>query len=329
MNEADLDTLLFRASRRLRAQRAIRTGLLVLAFGILISSATILWARFNPQHGWLVGASLLAPPTCALAAMLMAFLRYHPQQHDVAMQLDQRAKSEEHLLTWVDLRDRKSQLEPLQRGFQDAQRAATLRAASEFQLSRLMPLSLPDWSRSMLLAVLLLCCALLVPARNPAARKAFVEKDDLPGMALSAGGGGAEKGRGPSGKPPKPPIVVNLSKEDLGKLRLIAFSNAPKEVKTQSLKDLKTKLGDAPRSQLPPEIRDLLAELEADTGTEEKPEDKTPGSAQRAGTSPAETDPAAKAGADAVAVAEFPEKAFSLVRDQFKDVRAQLENYYK
>jgi hypothetical protein len=328
MTEADLDALLAGAARRVRVQRALRMGLLVLGLSTLAASGLIFWARINSHNTWLVNGALAAPLIAAGIALLAAFIRYHPNLQTVAMLIDERAHSDEHLVTWLDLRSRNDDnLDPLQRDFRDAQRTATLKKAGAFQISQLLPLRLPEWSRAILLAVLLLCCALLVPSQSNASRKlTLAPKDDSLNISLSQSGGG---GGGPGGRQNKQAVIVNLSKEDIGKLRLIAFGNAPKETRLQAHKDMKSKLGNIPRSQLLPEVRDILAELEKDTGEQDKPDEKTASSAQRMGTSNPGQDSTSKGQGAAVEVPDYPERAFSAVRENFSDVDAPLTKYYR
>jgi hypothetical protein len=332
MNEADLELLLASASRRIRAQRAIRMSLLVLAFSILGASLLILWARINPQYQWLIAIAMAVPPVGATLSLIISFIRYIPRLQTVALTVDRHAHSDEHLVTWLDLRGRNDgDLEPLRRDFRDAQRTATLQKAATFQVSRLLPLRLPDWSRAILLAVLLMCCALLVPPKNLAARNAAgPAKDEGADLADSSGGGGGSGGEKKPRNPNVPSVVINVSHEEMDKWRLLAQFDGNKEMQLQALKDARAKLGNIPLSQLPDNVRDLLSQLERKTGSAEKSEDKSAGNVQRTGPANPGEDPSGKIPGGAVIIADYNnEKAFSAVRDKFSDVEVQLERYYR
>ena len=120
MNEAGLENLLLRGAWRLRAQRALGAGLAAFGVGVVLASTLIFILRlFPPGQGSLAGAgtalvqaTLVLPLLFAVAALVLAYVRFHPLLETVALRMDARAGTAEHLVTWHQLRGAKQTPSP-------------------------------------------------------------------------------------------------------------------------------------------------------------------------------------------------------------------------
>jgi len=216
--------------------------------------------------------------------------------------------------------------EELRRAFREAQSAATLALGARFDPRRLLPIRLPEWSRALWLALLLLCCALLMPPRVRASR--------LPGLSETGGLAGLRDGAGLNGGPAagsRAPHVQVLNPTDLLVFQLKATDPLlPAAAKAELLKELLKKIGNVPESELSPEVRELLNMLRSEvaskdgggkTGTEEgRQQGKANGEPSEGAANPL---------AGAAQIPDFTERAMAAVEQNFGDVREQLGKYYK
>src|SRR5437868_3093483 len=129
MTETDLETLLHDGARRLRLQRALRMGLAALGGGLLLAAVLIFLFRLFPLNSStmpgaqmaLIQFALFLPIVTAAAVAIAIYQVTNPELSNVALLLDRRADSKEHLVTWFQFRSA-SAIEP---GFRTAQLAAT------------------------------------------------------------------------------------------------------------------------------------------------------------------------------------------------------------
>ena len=340
MTEADLDILLNRAGRRLRMERAVRRALLAFGVCLLAAAAVVLWVRlaaapFRTAEGGcatsrIITAAIIAPPICALIFLLLAYWQYRPAMRYVAYLLDRRAGIKEHLVTWHELRQiPDAALNELQRGFRAAQRACTLQRADGFSVRRLIPIRLPDWSRSLGLALLLLCCALLTPPQaaapagsaSPGSEAAGRQATRWTSARLSEMAQGTEQ----------TPRVQVLSPTD-NKMICLELTDPDKslEEKAEIVKKLEAKLGGLPPSALSPELQQAYEALRQELDKKNAAQAKTaPSSAQTVGAAnPAEKNPI-NTNEGAAKIENLRVKAFSAIRQNYTDVQEQLERYYK
>jgi hypothetical protein len=323
MTERDLETLIERGTRRMRAQHALRVALATFGITLLVAAAGILIVRWTAAGNTWAGSSLLLPVVATLAVLLADYLRHHPTPRSVAMKMDQTAGSAEHLVTWLELRAApEAQLNELQKEFRTAQRSSTLSVCASMNPSRLMPFRWPAWTRAVWLAILFVLCALLMPERRATADAPLrTASSNRPKIQLGAGGAAST--------PNNETRVEPLSKRDMLALNLqMSNPNLTPEQKERLLKDLKSRLPEVPRSALPQEIQDYLNILERDSVQKAGFESKENSSAaQTVGNENDTHKPQSLPG-----VASIPsemEKAFTTVREQYSDVKEELERYYK
>jgi hypothetical protein len=331
MNEADLDRLIDRAGRRLRLTHAIKCALLAIGIFILLAAAVVLWGRLVAAPDQMILAALLAPVFGALVVWLLAYWHERPSRTGVAMLLDKRAATAEHLVTWHELRlIPLSELTELQQSFREAQRAGALQRFEGCRVGRLVPVRLPSWTRSLGLAMLLLCCALLVPPREPK-------------PAGSAGGAWGQGGRQSltwSSEPLSPlaedgedgPRVQVLSPtENIRYWLELTDPGKSLDEKAQILKQLESKLGLSPQTALSPELQQVYSELrrQLEKKKETGPANAEPSSIQAAGATNPDKIIAANAPVGAANRVEFKEKAFAVIKQNYADVEEPLERYYK
>ena len=330
MTESDLDRLLLRASRRLRMQTALRVGVAALGSGIILMAAVVFWMRFKGS-AQLSMATLIAPPIAALLALSVAFVRSRPPLMSVAQVLDRRAQAHEQLVTWYEFRGCLQTLNPLQAEFKAAQRAATLQVAAMLDPRKLLPLSLPDWSRAIWLALILLCCALLMPPQIQSARHAAPAS-----RLIQAGIMKAPPAAGADGQTQQnAPRVQVLSPTELSKIQLMATdSQMPQALKAEALKDLESKIGVIPESDLAPEVREVLDMLRKERSEKALASEKTAGPEKTGGHGESgresKPEPAIANVAPALAMdpAAFREKAITVISAHFPDVLEALDRYY-
>jgi len=342
MTEIDLETLLERGARRLRLQRALRVGLATFGISLIGATVAVFIVRLFPfseaampgiERAFLQLA--LGTPLVLTAAVLffIIFVRgSSPSGEEVALLLDRKAGLREHLTTWRHYRNRAgNDSHSLQKGFLEAQLASTLVAAAALKPSQVLPLRIPDWSRALWLAVLLLCCALLMPPNVSAVRTASMER-----AALKLAAASRENAPDMDGAPAaarQTPTVHVLPPTELLKFQLASSeAELPADVKAHLLKELQLRIGNVPESELTPEVRDILNALRSPDASEKKTggEAETKlGSADIKGKPTAEDVARAHESGVAANVPQFRERAYAAVQQQFPDVKTMLERYYQ
>jgi hypothetical protein len=329
MTEADLDRVLSQAARRLRAERAFRAALGALGIGLVVAAAVVLWARLADRDFTPIILGLCVPPTLALATLIVIYVRNRPALSLVALLLDRRANVDEHLVTWHEFRSRPAPENALQRQFLEAQRAATLEKARTIDAHKLFPIHFPDWSRLLLLAFMLLCCAWLAPALDKnSADKAPNERPKRAAGARGAGGG--ESAASPVEDTPS---VEVLSQTDLQRFQLVASDPLLSDARrAEELQKLMNKLGGIPENQLTPLDRQLLNQLRGDGAKANNSSEKKgseDGTVQNAGgNDPGKQDSEGKVGS-AAKLPELMARAMSIMQDQFPvDEQQRLASYY-
>jgi hypothetical protein len=335
MTEADLETLLERAERRLRLERALWAGLAAFSGGVVLASGFIfllrqfpIGPRTMPGAGLtLVQAALALPVLLAMAAVALVYTRYHPARERVALLLDARAHSSEHLVTWWQLKAAAAKdTGALHQSFRTAQLVATLALASRLDPRRLIPIRLPAWSRAVWLALLLLCSALLMPPRAQADRNLPPRGEGAGGVGLRGGAPGAL-----NSSAQQSPRVQVLKPTELLVFQLTATDpNLPQVAKAAALKELLKKIGNVPESELTPEVRELLTLLRSEAGVKEgngKPGDQN-GNQQHTATGDQKDNPANPLNGGAAQGVNFTERAMATVDQDFSDVKEPLERYY-
>jgi len=340
MTEADLEIILARGAGRLRAERALWAGLAAFGVGVVVASVLIFVLRVFPLGSGVlsapVQAALALPVLIAAAVLTFVFVRCQPLLEIVALLMDSRAGTAEHLVTWYQLRmaARTPSSYPLpaeesnevRRAFRDAQASATLALASHFEPRRLLPIRLPEWSRALWLALLLLCCALLMPPRARSSR--------IPGPMELGGMPGLRDGSGINGGPAADshtPHVQVLNPSDLLIFQLKATDPLlPPEAKAEVLKELLKKIGNLPESELSPEVRELLNMLRSEVAMKDGGSKPGEQEGRQQGKSNGEANEGtANPLAGAAQVPDFAERAMATVEQNFGDVREPLEKYYK
>ena len=378
MTEADLEVILERGAWRLRAERALWAGLAAFGVGVVLASVLIFALRLFPigpgaagtdtpsrqaaEIGRLFGnwlsvpaglAALALPLLSAAAALIVVFMRSHPLLETVALLLDARAGTAEHLVTWYQLRrvanaptpyplptgEREGRPAPcplpqgegaeLRRAFREAQSAATLALGARFDPRRLLPVRLPPWSRSLWLALLLLCCALLMPPRTrPGSVPGAAEFGGMHALNARRNGAGFD-GAFPAGS--HAPHVQVLNPSDLLVFQLKATDPLlPAAAKAEVLRELLKKIGAVPETELSPEVRELLDMLRSEVALKNgggkngeeggKQDGKTNGKPNEGPVNPL---------AGAAEIPGFTERAMATVEQNFGDVREQLTKYYR
>jgi len=326
MTEADLGRLLQEGARRIQLQRALRLGMVALGAGILLATLGIFLLRLFPIGGQMpvIQLALALPALLAVILALAGFSLTRPDPAAVALLLDRRAESKEHLVTWFEFSRSSAVIEP---GFRAAQLAATLQCAPALNPRTLLPLRLPEWSRALWLALLMLCSALLMPPRVDAARTNIVRENRQiatlqRSTTVSPETGAAEPRRAPFVQPltPTEKLKVDLKMSD---------PDMSTKEKAELLKELEKKIGNVPETELEPELREVLAKLRAETGAKApdaaKPEIKS-GSQQATGAQgKTDVNPQEQNGG---VDAKITERAFTQIGQSFPDVKPQLELYY-
>jgi hypothetical protein len=180
---------------------------------------------------------------------------------------------------------------------------------------------LPPWSRALWLALLLLCCALLMPPRVRAERRPVFGPDgaERAGQGLVAAGG--------AGLSDQAPRVQVLKPTDLLSFRLLASDpNLDPAKRAAALKELLRKIGTVPESELAPDVRELLEALRGPKDVEAKAGAKNGSlTAAAKGADPTET---AGPLPGAAQLSAFRERAITAVEQHFQDVKEQLARYY-
>ena len=336
MNESGLNGLLIRGARRLRFESALRMAFMTLGLTVVLLALVIAWFRLRGDPAHMIGG-LFLPPLLGLAALLAAYKIQRPSYRQVALLLDKQAQSHEHLATWYAYQGLSAEtLSEAQCGFRDAQRNATLELASNLDAGRLIPITLPVWSRAIWLALLLLCCALLMPPQKPSSQalpsehRVQAARTQI-GLDMSTG----------SGANSAPAIVLPrvqvLSPTELRRFQLLATdARLTDAAKADVLKDLQGKIGTVAESELAPEVREVLDMLRSSTPEHTEKKGKTEAASAKGGNQQGAE--AAKSAPHSVAVApvealvnipEFKEKAFAAISLHFSDVQEQLNRYYK
>jgi hypothetical protein len=329
MTEADLDTLLRKTAARLRLQRALRACLAALGAGLLLAAAMVLWSRLK-NHDILLAAGLSIPPLLAVIALFAAYLRSHPPLEQVALLLDQRSGSAEHLVTWYEFRNKTDRVTTdLQREFLAAQRIATLAKAAGMDPRSLVPVRLPEWSRIVLLAFLLLCCAWLTPP--PELTGAAATNDSHRHRTVAASPSGTP-GDASVGSQEEIPTVEMLSQTDQQRMQLLASDPMLSEArKADAFKDLQSKLAGIPDSQLTALDRQLLNQLRPESAKTAKSDagDSTDSANQSTSKTNDHNNDTQATPKNAAAIPRDPAKAFSSIRTQFPaEMQHRLESYY-
>lgn len=337
MTETDLQRLLDDGARRLSLERALRLGLAALGGGVLLATISIFLMRLFPLSSGampgaqtaLIQAALALPALLAAAGALAGYRFTQPDRAAVALLLDRRAASKEHLVTWFEF-SRGSRA--IDAGFRAAQLAATLQRAEALNPRKLLPLHWPEWSRALWLALLLLCSALLMPPRVDVTRGLPIRENRsvASGMRLMAG-----PADGVVADARRAPTVQVLTPTELLALQLkLSDPEMIPAAKAEALKDLLKKIGNVPESELAADVQDLLNTLRSESGvkpadSKAKPEERS-GSQQTTGAQGAKTDvnPAMDVGKPANLV-EFTERAFTQIGQSFPDIKASLESYYR
>jgi len=324
VNESQLQTLLTRAARRVRIERALIAGLTALAIALVCAAAAVGWMRWTGREVFGAPVAVALPFFVMACASVTAFFATRTRVASVAALVDARAGTQEHLVTWLHLRALdERRLSAMQRGFRDAQRTAALRAADSVRLSQHLPMRWPAWTRAIWLALILLLSALLIPASEPVALNA----SERNGAAITvvASGGDATNAQANLSQVPR---VQVLSPAQLRKLELMATDDKlPTSMKADALKELNDALGGLPESELTPEVRQLLEMLRKDIGAKD--------GVKYQGQSVAATDrtesPKETSANRAAAYAPFKdtERAWSNSESHFLDVREQLKKYYE
>jgi len=329
MTESDVDTLLVRSSRRLRLAWGCRVALAGLGVGLLAGAGVVLLARLRGSEA-LLTAGMFLPPLFALAGLIVAFFRYRPALSRVALLLDRRSNSAEHLVTWHEFRTQPQRIQnSVQREMLDLQRASTLQRAAGIDPRKLIPLEWPDWSRVVLLAFLLLCCAWLTPRYDGSSER--VAADDARSRHGGAHGRAMAASATADAQEDELPTMELLSQAEQQKFMLISSDERLSDAqKSEQLKDLQSKLAGIPESQLTKLDREVM-KLRADAGTSDKPKD--PGnsdasSAQKTSLSN-EHESESSGPIHAARVSDDPTNIFNAIRTQFPaDLQHRLDRYY-
>ncbi len=332
MTEADLDALLDRAARRLRAQHALRAGLATLGLSLLALAVVLFAVRILPAGAPRPGleraltlAAAGVPLGATLIALLLSYLYTRPHLDAVALLLDERARTGEHLVTWRQLRAQ-ADATPIQLEFRKAQCAATLGIARQLDPRRLLPMRWPAWSRAPWLAALLLLCALLMPqqsvapvAANPTrapGAESLTQRIAMPGELTET-------------RPGTPRVQV-LAPTELLRLQLLATDpQAVPEQQAEALKELLNRIGNVPESELAPDVRDLLNAMRARVVKTAPEAAAAPSGAQQQTAANHDAPPSAPGAQSAADLRGFNAQAISTIEQHFGDVRTALGRYYR
>ena len=321
--EADLFALLERAAGRLRLAKALRFALGAMGLGLVLAGTLIAAQRLAGLSPHLILPALTIAPVCALALGLLVWFRYRPELVHVALLLDRLAGTHEHLVTWYQFRVLGNKA-PVRQEILTAQRNATLIVASTINPKKLLPLRLPDWSRALWLALVLLCCALLVPPHRASTLIAKSRADSAQELTLAQPG----SSNGDPAAPTPSARVQPLSPTELLQLQLLASDpESTTAQKAAALRELQQKIGAVPESELAPDVRDLLTTLRQE---QSGPETEKAGSQTvltlQDGKMRENPDNRALQGAAKIPVS--PEKVFTSISHSMPDVQEQLSRYY-
>ncbi|HEY3321103.1 MAG TPA: hypothetical protein VGP72_11605 [Planctomycetota bacterium] len=343
--EADLQTLIDHGVSRLRWQQSLRAALAALGLSVLTATLGLFLVRLHVWQGPAVRleaicsiALLILPVLATAAAFGVSFSLSRPDPSRVALLMDTRAQSREHLVTWFELRTSgpplprageglgvRGDISDLRDAFRAAQCMATLALASRFDPRKLLPMEWPAWTRGLWLAALLLCCALLMPPQTEAARPLSSARENAASLQLRDPQSGGADGPGQT------PRVQVLTPTDLIKYQLLATDpDMPLAQKSQALKELIKSIGTVPESELAPEIRDILNTLRADVAKAEKngKSEQPDGTQQTAGKPGSTNDsPAREVGVPAN-IGRIDPQVLTTIQQHFGDVKEQLDRYY-
>lgn len=331
MTEAQLERILNRGLTRMRVNAALRWTCAAAAAGLGIGAALVVGARVWPAHAHteLVVGVCWSLVLLVVALAVLGFRVSRPALGFLTLRLDRSAGLSEHLTTWEDFRQRPEASAALTRSFVQAQRQATLRLTEGLELSRHLPIRIPEWSRGLWLGVLVLGCALLMPeqsAGSPAHERAEARKE------MTALDGAASRSMRPLAPGEEPAAfkvqIVPQTKLFEWQLQVMDPRTTP-EMKARILEELEAKRGAIPVSELSDEVRDLLTELRRQAAKANPDAKLTEGSQVhegRAGETPRKPGPVFTGAADPVG---SPEELVGLARDRFPDLAVPLEKYYR
>ncbi|GMV82842.1 MAG: hypothetical protein AMXMBFR7_40260 [Planctomycetota bacterium] len=330
MTELDLERLLDRGARRVRASAALYGACAGVGLALGASALAVVAARVQPAWSGTVMAAL--PWTAAGVALCagVCFWRSRPAPLRVALLLDTRAGLAEHLTTWLDRRGQPSG-DPLAQGFQAAQRNATLRAAAGLHPARLLPLRLPAWTRALWLGLLALGCALLMPAQSGRENAGHTRPATAEGSPREAG---AQAGplQPLAALPQNRAFKINpLSPEELFKARLTAGDEqAPEFLKAELLAELEAKVAGLSEAELDDRVREVLAQLRRPQGRDPKEAAPPPhaGSVAQEGSEKPEAPHGTAEHRGAPEAALSPVELTGIAQDRFPDVAEALARFY-
>lgn len=332
MTESDLDKLLARGARRIRFERALSMAFATLGVALLAVAGLVLWMRTHSYVAIDIPIILSMPPLFAIVVLLLVFRFHQIRYKDVALLMDKQASTHEHFVTWLHFRGLDWQyFSSLQREFLVAQRTATLHQMHGLKAGSLIPVRLPEWSRGLLLALLILCCALLMPPWTTNT----IQTGELDRLAKMHAGGGMDEHRvsAPPHLPGEAPRVQILSPTQLKKFQLLATDEKLSQAEKSKIEmELRDKIGAIPESELAPALRELLDMLREETGGKKKAdgrEDGKTGSQQNLAKENSGAD-GNNGSATPVQniVPEFFERPFAAQRDSYPDVQTRLDRYY-
>jgi len=328
MPEADLSRLIAQAEWRVRLHAAGRRLLLSLGAGLTAAAVIVFLVRIQlvPQ-AWQPALLLLTTVTVA-AVVVRTLLRRSCSPTRAAQLLDERAQTHDHLVTWLQLRNvPDAELPQFQREFRSLQAARTAELAARIDPRRLIVWAWPAWSRVVLLAGILLCCAILLPqgTNTPTRRVASWANSEGEAGPGQGSGNGASNGQRSTAHPPQ---VRVLSPTELRAAQLAATDpELPAEMRRKLLQDLRNKIGNVPDVALTDDVRELLTLLD-DKNSGQTPEtQKTAGSGpQRLAEAGAATrQHASETGLTGAAL----EKGVAQLAAVYPDVQAELTAYYQ
>jgi hypothetical protein len=250
--------------------------------------------------------------------------------------LDSRAQTAEHLTTWLELSQRMdTEFTPLQRDFKNAQRNSTLLHCAALYPTQLIPMRFPTWARSIWLAILLVLCALLMPAQTEiksTGPRQLLNPDPRLALALqNATGGDADGEKNASDLAPH---IEPFSKTDMLALKL-QFCNEQlsPEAREKLLKDLETKIGETPRNALSQDLQEMLSTLQRESlarkTKDAASEQNTATSAQTVKNDASKETVKINPLPGIAAIPDTMEQAFTTVKDHYPDVKEELERYYR
>lgn len=332
LTDVELDRLLKVGVLRVRMTAALCASCMGLGLGLACAAFLTALARLYPVYAAPAFAvALTVPPLLLVVSAMIGFSREKPSLLRVALRLDQSARLNEHLATYVDLRTRAKSGDVMADAFVEAQRLSTLREADGLNTGRHLPLRLPEWARALLLGFLALGCALLMPERVESLHTKAAEN------ALAATG----QTTGPANKSDGKPLessetettfqVQPISPTEMYQAQLATLPNAPEAMKKHWLDEIERQKGSLTDRELTPDVRELLDTLRRQLGKEKESAPDNTGS-QRTETAGASTkEPGERMPAQEMIALPPPGRAEELVgaaQDRFPDVAKALERYY-